>query len=145
MPLTRKAVVVRAPRAINRSAFLDAAYRMIDRAWVRVDEKKGRLSVFLTPRRGRDANIAADFTKTLDACAAQQRGAGGARRLRAAVLSRALELADRVDAHRREPPPSLSTERLTEIELLLAEAESAPKDPLGLRQTWDELRRGGGR
>lgn len=138
----RKAVVVRAPKGADREAFLDAAYRLTDRAWVRVDEKSGVLSAVLTPRSGSAPGLAGDFRAALESAAAQRRGARKERSLRAAVLARALELADHVDARRREPPPSLPPERLAEIAALVAEAEAAPPDPLGLRLPWEELRRG---
>lgn len=132
---------MRAPKGADRGAFLDAAYRLLDRAWVRVDEKEGVLSAVLTPR-GACAGLAADFRAAYASAAALRRGARGARTLRAAILSRALELADHVDARRREPPPSLPPERLAEIAALLAEEEAAPRDPLGLRVPWEELRGG---
>lgn len=137
----RKPVVVRAPKGADRDAFLDAAYRLIDRAWVRVDEKAGVLSAVLSPRGGSSAGLAVDFRAAYAAAAALRRSARRARSLRAAILSRALELADHVDARRREPPPALTPERLAEIAALLAEAEAAPRDPLGLRVPWEELRR----
>lgn len=132
---------MRAPKGADREAFLDAAYRLIDRAWVRVDETAGVLSVRLSPRAGAAAGLAADFWAAFASAAALRRGARAARPLRAAILSRALELADHVDARRREPPPALSAERLAEIAALLAEADAAPRDPLGLRVPWEELRR----
>ncbi len=137
----RKAVVVRAPKGSDRDAFLDAAYRLIDRAWVRVDERAGVLSAVLTPRGAAAAGLAADFRTAYESAAALRRSARGARQLRAAILSRSLELADHVDARRREPAPALSPERLAEIAALLTEAEGAPADPLGLRVPWEELRR----
>jgi hypothetical protein len=136
----RKAAVVRAPKGADREAFLDAAYRLIDRAWVRVDEKAGVLSAVLTPRAGAAAGLADDFRAAYESAAALRRGARRSRPLRAAILSRSLELADHVDARRREAPPSLPPERLAEIAALLAEAEAAPRDPLGLRVPWEELR-----
>lgn len=137
----RKPVAVRAPKGADREAFLDAAYRLIDRAWVRVDEKSGVLSAFLTPRAGASAGLAADFRAAYASAAALRRAARRSRELRAAILSRSLKLADHVDARRREPPPALPPERLAEIAALLAEAEAAPVDPLGLRVPWEELRR----
>jgi len=139
-PSARRAVVVRAPKGSERSAFLDAAYRLIDQAWVRVDEKGGVLSVVLTPRAGAGAGLAADFRAAFAAAAALRRHSRDARRLRAAILSRALALADHVDERRREPAPSLPPERAAEISALLAEAGAAPRDPLGLRVPWEELR-----
>ena len=137
----RKPVVVRAPKGGDRRAFMEAAYRLIDRAWVRLDERGGKLSASLTPRTGGAGALAADFKSAYASASALRRGARGARALQAAILSRALELADHVDARRREPAPTLSPERLAEIEALLAEAEAAPYDPLGLRVPWEELRR----
>jgi hypothetical protein len=137
----RKTVVVRAPKGADRGAFLDAGYRMIDRAWVRIDEKAGALSAALTPRTRAAAGLAAEFRAAYDAAATLRRGARGSRELRAAIRSRSLEMADHVDARRRESPPALPPERLAEIAALLAEAEAAPGDPLGLRVPWEELRR----
>ncbi|NNN05255.1 MAG: hypothetical protein HKL90_05085 [Elusimicrobia bacterium] len=142
MRRARSPAVVRAPRGADRGAFLDAAYRMIDRAWVRVDERRGALRVVLAPRRGAAATLAADFRAAYAAAAALRRGARRERPLRAAIVARALELSGHVDARRREPPRSLSEERLAEIAAFLAEAEAAPRDPLGLRVPWEELRRG---
>lgn len=132
---------MRAAKGDDRSAFLDAAYRLIDRAWVRIDDKAGVLSAVLSPRAGGGAGLAADFRGAYASAAALRRGYRRARPLRAAILSRSLELADHVDARRREAPPSLSAERLAEIAALLAEAEASPRDPLGLRVPWEELRR----
>ncbi|MFI5346188.1 MAG: hypothetical protein ACHQ51_07430 [Elusimicrobiota bacterium] len=137
----RKPVAVRAPKGADRRAFREAAYRLIDRAWVRLDEKKGFLTAALTPRSGSGAGLAADFKAAYESAAALRRAARGARALQAAILSRALELADHVDARRREPAPTLPPERLAEIAALLAEAEAAPYDPLGLRVPWEEMRR----
>jgi hypothetical protein len=138
----RKPVVVRAPKGADRDAFLDAAYRLIDRAWVRVDERAGVLSAVLTPRAGPAAGLAGEFRAAYASAAGLRRGARRARELRAAILTRSLKLADHVDARRREPPPALPPERLAEIAALLAEADAAPRDPLGLRVPWEELRRG---
>lgn len=138
-----KAVVVRAPKGADREAFRDAALRMLDRAAAVLDEKSGVLSVRLTPRTGSAAGLAEDFRAALASATALRRAAKDSRALAAVVLSRALEMADHVDAKRREPPPSLPPERLEEIARLLAEAEAAPYDPLGLRVPWEELRRRG--
>lgn len=138
-----KPLVVRAPKGAARAAFLDAALSVMDRAWVRVDEKGGALSAVLTPRAGSAAGLAEEFRRALAAAEALRRAGKKERALQAAALARALELADHVDAKRREPPPSLPPERLEEIARLLAEAEAAPRDPLGLRVPWEELRRRG--
>ncbi len=136
-------VVVRAPKGVDRAAFLDAAHRLVDRAWVRLDERAGVLSAVLTPRAGPAAGLAEDFRRALESASALRRAAKDSRALMAVVLARALELADHVDAKRREPAPALSPERLAEIAALLAEAEASPYDPLGLRVPWEELRKRG--
>jgi hypothetical protein len=132
---------VRAPKGGDRSAFLDAAYRLIERAWVRVDERGGVLRAVLSPRAGSSAGLAGDFRAAYAAAAALRRSERRARSLEAAILTRALELSDHFDARLREPPPALSAERRAEIAAVLAEAEAAPPDPLGLRVPWEELRR----
>ena len=137
----RKPAVARAPKGGDRRAFLEAAYRLLDRAWVRVDEKNGVLTAHLTPRGPGAGGLLSDFAAAYESAAALRRGARAARALRAATLSRALELAEHVDARRSQPPPSLPPERLAEIVALLAEAEAAPADPMGLRVPWEELRR----
>ncbi|MDE2144173.1 MAG: hypothetical protein KGJ84_17330 [Elusimicrobia bacterium] len=137
----RKPVVVRSSKGADRRAFMRAAYRLMDRAWVRLDERNGALSVDLTPRSGSGSGLAAEFKAAYESAAALRRAARGTRALEAAILGRALELADHVDARRREPAPTLPPEQLAEIAALLAEAEAAPYDPLGLRVPWEELRR----
>jgi hypothetical protein len=138
-----KPFVVRAPKGADRGAFLDAAHRLLDRAWVRLDERGGVLSAALTPRAGSGAGLVEDFRRALASASALRAAAKDTRALTAVMLSRALELADHVDAKRREPAPSLPPERLAEIASLLAEAEAAPYDPLGLRVPWEELRKRG--
>ena len=137
-----KPVVVAFPKNGEREAFLDAAYVLIGDAWVRLDEKGGKLSVELRPKAG-----AGDPAKLFDAAykAAVVRRADRARAaaVEAAALSIAAELADRVDAKRHEPDRTLPPERLKEIADILAEAEKAPKDPLGITTTWNTMRKGG--
>ncbi|MBI3565457.1 MAG: hypothetical protein HY079_09705 [Elusimicrobia bacterium] len=134
---------MRAPKGADRAAFLDAAHRFLDRAWVRLDERGGVLTAALTPRAGSGAGLGEDFRRALASAAALRRAARDSRALAAVALARALELADHVDAKRREPAPTLPPERLEEIARLLAEAEAAPYDPLGLRVPWEELKRRG--
>lgn len=133
-----KTIAIRAPAGMSRGAFLDAAHRMIDRAWVRVDERRGSLTVFLTPRGA--GNLAGRFRSGLAAAARLHRAEPGRRRLQAAIAARALELLDRPLTRRPQTP--LAADRLAEIERLVAEDEAAPRDPLGLRTPWDQLRAG---
>jgi hypothetical protein len=136
-----KAVAVRLPPRGDRRAFLEACARLTPRAWVRLDEKNGRMSAALTPRSASAAGLAAAWRAEYDEALARRRSARAGLALEAAVLSRALELAAHVDARRREPPPELASERKAEIAALLAEADAAPKDPLGIATPWSELRK----
>lgn len=133
------------PSGGDREAFLDAAYALIGEAWVRLDEKNGRLVAVLTPKDAGTKALGASFRAAYgDACA--RRKAGKAERaLMAAALSRALAMADHVDARRREPEPSLPPERLAEIAALLAEHEAERKDYGAVRTPWEDRRKGGGK
>jgi hypothetical protein len=134
-------VSVRLPAGGDRRAFLEACARLAPRAWVRLDEKNGRLLAALAPRSGGGAGLAQEWRVEYDEALLRRRGARAALALDAAVLSRALALAEHVDARRREPPPELTAERKAEIAALLAEAEAAPKDPLGIRLPWSERKK----
>lgn len=138
LPRAPKSVVVRLPAGGDRRAFLEACARLMPDAWVRLEDKKGVVRAHLTGRPGADADLARDWRRAYAEVLSRRRAAGAARALEAAVLSRALELAEHVDARRREPPPELPAERRAEIAALLAEAESAPKDPLGIAVPWSE-------
>lgn len=137
-PRKSKAVAVRLPVGGDRRAFLEACARVTPRAWVRLDEKAGRLSAALVPRGGGGAGLAAAWREAYDDAFARRKSARAELALEAAVLSRALALAEHVDARRSEPPPELSAERKAEIAALLAEADAAPKDPLGIATPWSE-------
>jgi hypothetical protein len=63
------------------------------------------------------------------------------RRAEAALLSKALELAAHADAKRELPAESLPPEVEAEIAALLAEHEKAPKESLGIRRNWEDLRK----
>lgn len=150
MPSKRRRAPKRArlslPAGGDRRAFLDAAYAMIAHAWVRLDEAKGRLGVFLEAKSGRGAGLAAAFRAAYAESRARRAAARAERALEAAALSRALELADRVDARRREPEPALAPERLAEIARLLAEDEAARRLKgldARLTRTWERARREG--
>lgn len=129
------------PKGGDREAFLDAAYEAIRFAYVRLDERKGRPVAVLTPKKGvKDA--AKRFKAAFAAASARRKGAKKARVLEAAALSRALSLADRVDARRKEPEPSLPPERLKEIADLLAEheADKGRKDHGTILTPWEDLK-----
>jgi hypothetical protein len=130
------------PKGGDKEAFLDAAYEMIAVAWVRLDEKNGLPEAHLTPRRG-SASLAKEFAAAYAEAAGRRAAAKRARPLEAAALSRALALADHVDARRREPEPSLPPERLAEIAALLAEHEAAKKEYGTITTPWEDIRKKG--
>lgn len=136
----RRPVEVVFPRADLR-ALREACLRLADRAWIRLDLRGGKVVAALTPR-GKAAGLAADLRAACEEAKARRRARAAARAFDAAAMSRALDLAAHVDAVRREPTPELSPARRAEIAALLAEDAAAPRDPLGLRVPWSELKRG---
>ncbi len=111
---------------------------MTDDAWVRLDERNGRLTAVLTPRVGSGVGLVARWRREYESAATRCLFLAEQRVLNAAVMSRALELAQHVDARRQRPLPELSPERRAEISALLAEADAAPKDPLGITRPWSD-------
>lgn len=141
-PRPRKPVRAALPKGGDREAFLDAAYALIGSAFVRLDEKRGRPQAVLTPKPGAK-DLSKAFRAAYAAAVARRRSAKKERAAQAAALSRALALADTVDARRQEPAAALPPERLAEIAALLAEHEAARKDPGRLATPWEELKKGG--
>jgi hypothetical protein len=140
MPPKRRSLTVRAPRGVDATAFLEAAYRMIDRAWVRVESKGSVLVAILRPRAGAPADLRGDMRLAMESARLLRRAGASRRTLRAAVLSRALGLADHVDARGNDDESRLSPERLQEIADLVAQGQALPRDPLGLRVPWRAVR-----
>ena len=127
----------------DRRALREACLRLADRAWIRLDAAGTTLAAVLTPRGGTGAGLVADLRAEYAQARARRARRAARRPLDAALMSRALELAGRVDARRREPVAELSAERRAEIAALLAEAEAAPPDA-GLRAPWSLARKGSG-
>lgn len=129
------------PRGGDAAAFRGAAYRLIERAFVRLDLRGRELAAFLTPKAGGGRGLKKAFWEAYDGerrrAAIRRRG----RRAEAALLAKALELAAHADARRDAPAESLPPEVEAEIAALLAEHEAAPQDPLGIRRNWEDLRK----
>lgn len=60
--------------------------------------------------------------------------------VRAEILRRALALVEGGGADKAGPAPGLSEEQKAEIARMLAEAEKAPRDPMGIAEPWDRRR-----
>ena len=124
--------------------WLGAAYSAGAEAFVLLS-RRGRASVAtLWAKRGRRlSEVVAGFESEYrnQVLRWELSSAGGP--IRAETLRLALALAERSGAEPSRAPASLSPEAASEIERLLAEAEAAPRDPLGIATTWEETRRRG--
>ena len=122
-------------------AFMGAAYQLTDAAHAIVGRSGRAATVTLWPKKGtRTAVLAARFLSVY----ADQRSRWAVERanldVRAEILRRALILIEAEGVSPGEPAPSLSAEQKSEIARMLAEAESAPRDPLGIARPWEEGR-----
>lgn len=120
-------------------AFWGAAYQMMGRAHAAVGGSKAGPSVTLWPRSGGGAaRLAEDFLALYE----DQRLRWAVERanldVRAEVLRRALALAERAGAGPAPQAASLSEEQKDEISRMLAQAEAAERDPLGIAVPWKE-------
>lgn len=126
----------------DRLAFWGAAYQMNGAAHAIVGRRGRLMTVVLRPKRGRStAGLAERFL----AAYGDQRVRWAVERanldLRAEVLRRSLVLADAGAGPGDADAGTLAPEQASEIARLLAEAQSAPRDPLGIATPWDERRR----
>jgi hypothetical protein len=120
-------------------AFWGAAYQITGRAHAVIGGEKGRPSVTLWPRPdGRAAGLVEDFL----AVYADQRLRWAVERgnmdVRAEILRRALSFAERSGAGPAPQVPSLTGAQKAEIARMLAQAEAAERDPLGIAAPWEE-------
>lgn len=129
------------PRGGDAAAFRGAAYRLIERAYVRLDLKGKTLVAVLTAKPGAGKGLAKAFWAAYDG----ERRRASIRKVsyeaEAALLAKALELAAHADAKRDLSAESLPPEVEAEIAALLAEHEKAPKEALGIRRNWEDLRK----
>jgi hypothetical protein len=129
------------PRGGDAAAFRGAAYRLIERAYVRLDLKGRTLAAVLTAKPGAGKGLAESFWAAYDGELRRAAVRRAGRRAEAALLSEALKLAAHADAKRDAPAESLPPEVEAEIAALLAEHEAAPKEQLGIRRNWEDLRK----
>ncbi|MDX6770849.1 MAG: hypothetical protein SF051_15045 [Elusimicrobiota bacterium] len=135
---------VRLPRGGDREAFRGAAYRLLERAHVRLDLKGGTLVAVLTARPGGGKGLAKAFWSAYEGERRRASIRARGRAAEAALLAKALTLAAHADAKRAQPDEALPPEVDAEITALLAEAEAAPTLAPERRRNWEDLRRKGG-
>jgi hypothetical protein len=137
----RRAGLVRVgPSGPDEPAFRGAAYEMTRFAYVALNRRGQRLSAVLWPKKkGGLDGLAAEFERLY---AEQSRWWASARAGRAAwveALRLALAGGESRAAGPGEARAELSAAQKEEISRLLAEAESAPRDPLSIAASWDSL------
>lgn len=138
-----RGVVVRLS-SVDEIALLGAAYLLTEDAFVLVSRKGKGGAVELWPKKNKKpAALAAAFRREYEnqrlRWALTRDGLG----LRAETLRRALALAEAAGGRPQAPQASLTPEQKAEIAALLAEAEadSGPRDPLGITRPWEETRK----
>lgn len=129
---------VRLPRGGDREAFRGAAYRLLERAHVRLDVNAGALVAVLTAKPGVGKGLKAAFWSAYDGerrrASIRRRG----RRPEAALLAKALALAAHADAKLARSEEGLPPEVDAEISALLAEAEASPTLAPEQRRNWED-------
>jgi hypothetical protein len=136
-------VVVRLA-AVDENALLGAAYVMTEDAYVLVSRKGKGGAVELWPRGAAAPKaLAAAFRREYANQKLRWELARGGLGLRAETLRRALALAEAAGGRTEAPRTTLTPEQKAEIAAMLAEAEAdtGPKDPLGIAQPWEESRK----
>jgi len=122
-------------------AFLGAAYQLTDAAHAVVGRAGRAATATLWPKK---RTSAARLAERFLAAYADQLSRWTVERanqdVRAEVLRRALARIDASGAAPGEPAPGLSVEQKDEIARMLAEAEAAGPDPLGIARSWEEGR-----
>ncbi len=135
---------VNLPRGGDREAFRGAAYRLLERAHVRLDLKGKTLTAILTAKPGGGKGLKKAFWSAYDG---ERRRASIRRRGRmpeAALLTKALKLAAHADAKLAKPEDGLPPEVDAEIAALLAEAEASPTLAPEQRRNWEDRGKKGG-
>lgn len=130
--------------SVDENALLGAAYVMTEDAFVLVSRKGRGGAVELWPRRKVPAaKLAAAFRREYANQVLRWSLSRGGLGLRAETLRRALLLAEAAGGRTEAPQASLTPEQKAEIAALLAEADAdtGPKDPLGITRPWEESRK----
>lgn len=130
--------------SVDEQALLGAAYVMTDEAYALVTRKGKGGSVELWPRKkiapkALAAAFRREYANQLLRWTLTRDGLG----LRAETLRRALVLAEAAGGRVEAPQATLTPEQKAEIAALLAEADAdtGPRDPLGIAQPWEDSRK----
>ncbi|MBI2385252.1 MAG: hypothetical protein HYV14_04475 [Elusimicrobia bacterium] len=135
--------LVRLP-SVDEEALLGAAYVMTEDAYVLVSRKGKGGAVELWPKKkAKPAALAAAFRREYANQVLRWSLTRDGLGLRAETLRRALLLAEAAGGRAEAPPASLTPEQKAEIAALLAEADAdtGPRDPLGITVPWEESRK----
>jgi hypothetical protein len=136
-------VVVNIP-SVDENALLGAAYLLSEEAWVIVSRKGKAGAVELWPKDKQTSKaLAAAFRREYVNQKLRWALSRGGMGLRAETLRRALALAEAAGGRVQMTQATLTPEQKAEIAALLAEAEAdtGPRDPLGITQPWEESRK----
>ncbi len=130
--------------AVDEQALLGAAYVLTGDAYVLVSRKGKGGAVELWPKKKLTTKALAaafkrEYANQVLRWSLTRDGLG----LRAETLRRALALAEAAGGRTEMPQASLTPEQRAEIAALLAEADAdtGPRDPLGITQPWEESRK----
>ncbi len=136
-------VVIRLAKA-DELAFMGAAYLMTQDAYVELGRLGRGFTVTLWPKNGRSSSgwakaFRLEYANQLLRWSLSRAGLG----LRAETLKRALVLAKAAGGRPQAPQAALTAEQKAEIAALLAEADAdtGPRDPLGITRPWTEVRK----
>lgn len=134
---------VRLP-SVDENALLGAAYAMTADAFVLVSRKGKGGAVELWPKKKIPSKALAaafrrEYANQVLRWSLSRAGLG----LRAETLRRALLLAEAAGGRPQAPQAALTHEQKAEIAALLAEADAdtGPRDPLGIARPWEESRK----
>ena len=130
--------------SVDENALLGAACMMTRDAYVLASRKGKAGAVELRPKGKRSPKaLAAAFRREYANQLLRWGLARDGLALRAETLRRALALAEAAGGRTQAPQTTLTPEQKAEIAALLAEADAdtGPKDPLGIAQPWEESRK----
>lgn len=130
--------------SVDEHALLGAAYVMTEDAYVLVSRRGKGGAVELWPKgKAAPRALAAAFRREYENQRLRWALSRGGLGLRAETLRRALALAEEAGGRPQAPPASLTPEQKAEIAALLAEADAdtGPRDPLGIAQPWEDGRK----
>jgi hypothetical protein len=140
----REAKTVVRIASVDENALLGAAYLLTGEAYVLVSRKGKTGAVELWPKKKQASKaLAAAFRREYENQKLRWSLSRGGLGLRAETLRRALALAEASGGRVQMTQAALTPEQKAEIAALLAEADAdtGPRDPLGITQPWEDSRK----